>query len=372
MTLETSASAVQANLALIRKQIGPGPKLCAGVKSDCYGHGLELLLDVLSRRADALYVAAPEEAVAVRRLGCTLPLLVFFSPVALANEAERREATEELIRQNVIQTIVAPEEIREIAEAACRVGRDAEVHVKIDTGMNRSGATASAAGALVEQVRRQAGLKLTGLFTHFASADEEDQSFTRHQLDVFRETVAACGATKGLILHAANSAATIDMPESHFDMVRPGLSVYGYQPSAFITAKVPLRPALRLSGRLLPIKDVPAGSRCGYGLTYAFDRPSRISRVAVGYGDGYLRCLSNRATVRTGGMDVPVCGRVSMDQIIVDVTDVPGAQMGDEVEVISPDPSAPHSVENLARLAETIPHEVCCRLGGRLRRVLVE
>ena len=122
----------------------------------------------------------------------------------------------------------------------------------------------------------------------------------------------------------------------------------------------------------MQVKEVPAGSSCGYGLTFTFDKPGRIGRVAIGYGDGYLRCLSNKSTVRIHGVDVPVRGRVSMDQLILDLTDVPQARLGDEVELISPDPSAPHSVENLARLAETIPYEIVCLLGGRIRRVLVD
>jgi alanine racemase len=176
----------------------------------------------------------------------------------------------------------------------------------------------------------------------------------------------------GLIRHAANSAATIDLPQSHFDMVRPGIALYGYQPSDAMHRKLPLRPALRLVGRLMQTKTLPAGSACGYGLTHTFRRDSVVGLVPIGYGDGYLRCLSNRASVRVAGRDVPVCGRVSMDQIIVDLTDAPAARVGDEAEVISNDPSTPHSVENLARLAGTIPYEITCRLGRRVKRVLVD
>ena len=154
-------------------------------------------------------------------------------------------------------------------------------------------------------------------------------------------------------------------------MIRPGIALYGYQPSDQISTRLPLRPCLRLTGRLMQVKDVPAGSRCGYGLTYRFDRPSRTGLVPVGYGDGYLRSLSNRATMRIRGRDVPIRGRVAMDQIIIDLTDVAGAKVGDEVEIISSDPSAPHSVENLARLAGTIPYEITVRLGRRVRRRLV-
>jgi alanine racemase len=210
------------------------------------------------------------------------------------------------------------------------------------------------------------------MYTHFATADETDKEFTRRQLATFLETVGPYRSPE-LVLHAANSAAVIDMPSTHLDMVRPGIAVYGYQPSEEIRTRLSLQPALRLWGRLMQIKTVRAGSRCGYGLTHAFTCDSRVGLVPVGYGDGYMRCLGRKhVTMRVRGRDVPVCGRVSMDQVIIDLSSVRDAQVGDEVEIMSPDPSAPHSVENLSRLAETIPYEITCRLGRRVRRVLVE
>ena len=186
----------------------------------------------------------------------------------------------------------------------------------------------------------------------------------------FLSTIEAAGGRAGLTLHAANSAATIDLPETHLDMVRPGIAIYGYQPSAQIVNRLPLRPALRLTGRLMQIKALPAGSRCGYGLTYTFPQATRVGLVPVGYADGYLRSLSNRSLMRIRGREAPTRGRVSMDQVIIDLTGVPNAAVGDEVEIISPDPAAANSVESLAKLAETIPYEVTCRLGRRVRRVL--
>jgi alanine racemase len=186
------------------------------------------------------------------------------------------------------------------------------------------------------------------------------------------DVVGACGGRDELVLHAANSAAVIDMPQTHLDMVRPGLAIYGYQSSEEMHSRPELRPALRLVARVMQIKDVPSGASCGYGLTYAFDRPSRLALVPVGYADGYLRYFSNRATMYVAGGYAPVRGRVSMDQTILDVTDIPTAAVGDEVEIISRDPSQPHSVENLAQLARTIPYEITCLLGERVRRILVE
>ena len=379
VTVETSADAVRHNLRLLRECLAPGVKLCLPVKADCYGHGLKLLINILCPRqdtspppADVLAVAAPEEAIWVRDFGCRLPLLSFFSAAAYLAGPTRDEAISEMIARDVIQTVVSHDEIEPIARVARRLGRTAEVHVKVDTGMGRSGVLAKEAVELLGRVRAQDGLRLTGLYSHFATSDEADTTFMHRQLDCFKQVLAACGDTSNLTVHMANSAATIDLPAAHFDMVRPGLAAYGYQPSQYLQNRLPLRPALRATARLMPVKEMPAGSSCGYGLTYTFERPGRIGRVAIGYGDGYLRCLSNKSIVRVHGADVPLRGRVSMDQLIVDLTDVPRARLGDEVELISPDPAAPHSVENLARLAGTIPHEIVCLLAGRINRILVD
>jgi alanine racemase len=296
---------------------------------------------------------------------------VFFSPLAYTGP-RRQEAIEELLRLRVTLTVVSPEELAPISRAACRLAAPAEVHVKVDSGMGRSGVSPEGAGALAEAVRASPALRLTGLYTHFATADQPDGEHLREQLRRFRQATGAIPGREGLLLHAANSAATLEAPQSHLDMVRCGLAVYGYQPADRPDNPLPLRPALRVWGRLLLAKRLPAGAGVGYGLTVALKRDSTIGLAPVGYADGYFRSLSNRATMRVRGRDVPVLGRVSMDQTILDLTDVPGAAAGDAVEVISPDPSAPHSVENLARLAGTIPYEVTCRLGPRARRVTIQ
>ncbi len=259
-----------------------------------------------------------------------------------------------------------------VSTAAAELGTTARVHVKINTGMGRSGIAPDEAPGLIGAIRRAAAIELTGLYTHFATADEADKSATRQQLARLLEVADICDATS-LTLHAANSAALIDLPETHLAMARPGIACYGIAPSDDIHRRLPLRPVLRLQARLMQTRLVPAGSQCGYGLTHTFDRDSRVGLVPVGYGDGYLRSLSNRgAVMRVGGVRVGVCGRISMDQVILDLTDAPHVQPGDVVEIISDQPDDPHSMENLARLAGTIPYELTCRLGQRVRRVLVE
>ncbi|MCJ7544671.1 MAG: alanine racemase [Phycisphaerae bacterium] len=372
LTAEVSASAVRWNLALLRERLSRGCKLCAVVKADCYGHGLRALLGVLAAEADWLAVATPQEALLLRRLGYRRGILMFFSACAQDGSGGAREALEDLIAREVTLTVVSAAELDAVEAAAVRAGRPAAVHVKVDSGMGRSGTPAEDLAALVAEVRRRKAVTLTGVYSHLATADETDKEAACQQLACFQAAVAAAGGGAGLVLHLANSAATIDLPETHLDMVRPGIAVYGYQPSNEMTHRLPLRPAMRVTGRLMQIKAIPASSRCGYGLTYTFRRDSRVGLVPVGYADGYLRTFSSRTIMRVDGRDVPVCGRVSMDQAIIDLTDCPTAAVGDEVEIISADPAAPHSVENLARLAGTIPYEITCRLGRRVRRVLVK
>jgi alanine racemase len=372
LTAEISASAVRWNLALLRGRLARGVKLCAVVKADCYGHGLRALLNVIAAEADCLAVATPQEALLLRRLGYRRGILMFFSACAQDGSPGVREAMEELIARNVTLTVAAAEEVAAVEAAAVRAGRPAAVHVKVDSGMTRSGASPRQLSELIAALRRRKAVMLEGIYSHLATADEADKHAAHDQLTRFQASVGAAGGGEGLTLHLANSAATIDLPETHLDMVRPGIAVYGYQPSDEMTHRLPLRPAMRVTGRLMQIKHVTAGSRCGYGLVHTFQRDSRVGLVPVGYADGYLRGFSGQTTMRVAGRDVPVCGRVSMDQVIVDLSDVPAAAVGDEVEIVSSDPAAPHSVENLARLAGTIPYEITCRLGRRVQRVLVK
>lgn len=224
------------------------------------------------------------------------------------------------------------------------------------------------AKALIQTIQDIEGVELTGIYTHFATADEADKTATMAQLEDFKTVWPVSG---NVIHHAANTAAIIDLPETQFEMVRPGIAVYGCNPSGQLRNRIELKPCMSVMAKLIAVKHVPKGSRCGYGLTHEYARDSRVGIVPIGYGDGYFRSLSNKAVVRINGMDAPVCGWVSMDQMTVDVTDIPDVQVGGEVEIISADPTAPNSVENLARLADTIPYEITCHLGHNMRHVLV-
>ena len=276
---------------------------------------------------------------------------------------------DELVRQSITQTVMSATALASIRAAAERVGKAADVHLKVDSGMGRLGVPVHQAAALIEMIHSLSDVRLTGIYTHFSSADEADSSVTLQQLEAFRSILPMVG---NLTIHAANSAAVMDYEMAHFDMVRAGIACYGYQPSGALKCKLPLRPCMRVTAKLIAVKHLPKGSRSGYGLIHQYERDSRLGVVPIGYGDGYFRNLSDRAVVRIDGCDAPVCGRVSMDQMTVDITDIPQAKVESEVEIISADPTAPNCVENLARLAGTIPYEITCHLGHNIRHVLVD
>jgi len=364
LTATISASAVRHNIQALRAVIGPSVKLCPVVKDDCYGHGMEVLYPVLSEVVDGFAVASPLEALRLREKGYEGFILCFLSAYF-----DDFEVQDELVKRGITQTVMSRSALGSIEAAAARVGQTALVHLKVDTGMGRLGVLSGQAPGMVQAIQESVDVRLTGIYTHFATADEEIRDAVLQQLECFRSIIPPAG---GLVLHAANSAATIDFPETHFSMVRPGIAVYGCHPSDHLVNRVELRPCMTVKAKLIAVKHVPEGSCCGYGLTHRFDKDSKVGVVPIGYGDGYFRNLSGKAVVRINGMDAPVCGRVSMDQMTVDVTDMPDVRVGDEVEVISANPEAPNSIENLARLADTIPYEITCHLGHNIRHVLVD
>jgi alanine racemase len=364
LTASISESAVRHNIAVIRGLIKPGVKLIPVVKDDCFGHGMDILFPVLSELTDGFAVAAPLEALELRSKGYHGFILCFLS--AYFNDFKIQD---ELVWQEITQTVMSQSALESIEKAAKRVGKTARVHLKVDTGMGRLGVPAQQAERLIGAIQASEHVELTGIYTHFATADEPGRTATQAQLDQFRSILPE---QNDIVFHAANSAATLDWPEAHFDMVRLGIAVYGCHPSDTLRNRVDLKPCMSVMAKLIAVKRMPEGSRSGYGLTHEYKRDSRVGVVPIGYGDGYFRNLSGKAVVRINGVDAPVCGRVSMDQMTVDVTDVPDVKVGDDVEVISADPAAPNCVENLARLAGTIPYEITCHLGHNMRHKLVD
>ena len=373
-----SRQALIHNASLVRRAIGPDVKICAVVKADAYGHSAAIVADALCNYStddleaplvDCLAVADLDEAGALPEL--PLPLLIL-RPIESAFLGGGRRRFEEAIHHGWTLTICSGAAAMDLARIALASGQRANVHIKIDTGMSRAGVSLAEFQRLAEKVLSLPSLRLTGLYTHFACGEMAGDGFTSKQLADFR------AATDGLVndgrpmRHAANSGAMFVASESRLDMVRPGISLYGIDPTGRPSVDRKLRPVLKWKAPLLSIREVPTGTSVGYGRSFVADHPARIGLAPVGYADGYLRAFSNRAMVMVQERACPVAGRVSMDFLTIDVTDCPAAAVGDAVTLLDSDPLSPASVYKLAEWGGTIPYEILCRIGRRVRRIAVE
>jgi alanine racemase len=369
VSAEIDLSAITANTRAIKGVVGPRCRVMAVVKANGYGLGARwVALAALEGGASWLGVACVDEGVQLRRAGYSGPILVMsYVPPEEAEAAVRNRLTLVLHRE---RTALALE------EAASQLGLPAGevgVHIKVDTGLGRYGCLPHELVPLARAVGKLHHVRVEGLMTHFADADNPDLSFARRQLAVFNG-VRAQAAEHGIefeIVHAANSAAALSLPEARFDMVRCGILLSGQVPAHHLRGLVELAPALRLTSRLARVYDAPGGATVGYGRTWTAGAPSLIGLVPLGYADGYRRDLSNRAQALVGGRRVPVVGRVSMDQIGLDLTAVPEAREGDEVVLVGSQGDAIVTADDLADWAGTISYEVLCGLSERVPRTYV-
>jgi alanine racemase len=360
------------NYRALRAKLKPGVAFCAPLKADAYGHGVRIVAPALHEAgADMAAVATIPEAVELRQIGWKKPILVLGNVLAVADDAERSERMDAIARHRLTVTIADEAGVRQLS--TIRAADPIDVHLKLDTGMGRMGVVPDEAAALVKQIKSATTLRLTGIYSHFATADFELPDLAHAQLATFKDTLSRLSdlLPPGVVRHLANSAATITLPDAHFDMVRPGLALYGYWPARHMSAQIDLQPILRLVSHVTLIKNLPAGHCVGYGQSFTTTRPTRLGIVPIGYFDGYIRSLSNAAQVRVLGGLVPVIGRVSMDQMAIDLTDIPRAAVGAEVVLIDEDPRKPNSVMALAEQMGTIPYEVTCLLGQRIHRISV-
>src|SRR5688500_2796085 len=334
-----SRSALLHNAALLRRAVGPAVKLCAMVKADADGHGAAAVADALANfeadgiaapAVDALATATIDEAAALP--ASTLPTLIL-QPVENALIGGNRAQLELAIRQGRVITLCSKSSADDVARVAVTCGKRASVQVMVDTGMARSGVGAPRAQALLDKVAAWPSLKLSGVCTHFASAEVPGDPFTVEQLTTFKQLVAPLAGR--VPLHAANSAGALFMPESHLDMVRPGIALYGIDPTCRPSMDRKLKPVMKWTAPLVGIREIPPGTGVGYGHTWRASRESRIGLVPVGYADGYQRCFSNRGVMIVQGKPAPVVGRVSMDLTTIDLTDIPSASIGDVVTVLT-------------------------------------
>jgi alanine racemase len=362
-------SAIAANTRAVKRLVGPRCRVMAVVKADGYGLGAQwVAMAAIEGGASWLAVACVDEGIQLRRAGYTGPLLVMsYTPPEEAAAAVAHKLT--LVLHSA-RTGYALE--REAQRHGLEPGSVA-VHVKVDTGLGRYGCMPAELLPLLDDLRRLPLIRVEGLMTHFADADSDDLGFALGQLQLFNELRASAEANGHFfeLVHAANSAAAISLPESRLDMVRVGILLTGHYPSPHLAGRLDLRPVVALTARLARVFEAPEGYCVGYGRTWQAPCPSKVGLVPVGYADGYSRHLSNRGQVLVGGVRCPVVGRVSMDQIGVDLSAVPSAVEGDEVVLIGRQGSEAIDATDVGRWAGTISYEVLCALSSRVPRTYV-
>ena len=378
MTAEIRLDALRGNIAAIRRRVRSGVELCPAVKANAYGHGIEQILPVLVETGvERLGVANLIEGIELRRLGWVRPILCLAPMLADADPGERRERAEQAVLAQVSVTVMSVDEARELSATAVRLAKPAPVEIKVDTGMGRMGLSPEAAESLAADIATLPGIVIEGVYSHLATADEPNLDFSREQLQrlhVLRDRLKARNVHVRQS-HIANSPAVFRMPETHLDRVRPGLSLYGYWDGPPEERPPDIRPILRVTSRLTAVRRLPAGHAVGYGRTFTTTRESVVGLIPIGYGDGYDRRLGNNGVmtleaVRTRGkIQVPIIGRISMDQTTVDLTGVDDVRVGDPITIIDDDPTAPNCVEAVARKLGTIPYEITCLIGTRVQRL---
>lgn len=354
MCVRVDLSVIAENIHKIRGMLNKNVCMMAVVKANAYGHGLLAVAQTAEKcGVDMLAVAVPEEGEALRAGGVMLPCLVLGN---ISDEGARIAA-----RSGLIQTICDAAGVRRMQKACEQEKTTAQVHIKLDTGMNRIGARSAAEIEEILCALQQADrVQLTGAFTHFANAGDNERA--KQQLDRFRELKKAL--PQDILYHAAASEAALKHPEAQLDMVRVGIALYGGEGED-------LHQAMRWETRVAYVKDIQKGDCVSYGGEFCADHPMRVATIAIGYGDGYLRAFSGKAEVLIHGVRCPVLGRVCMDQTMVDVTHVPGVMQGDEVVVLGSQGKGCITAQEMAAWANTISYEVFLLHTGRVP-VLIE
>lgn len=365
---EINLDAIGNNIREIRKLIKPETQLLSVIKADAYGHGAEEVAKVcLYNGSDQLAVATCDEGVQVRQWSIQVPVLI------LGNTVEGQLET--VINNNLTQAVFRYETAKLMSDLAVKLNKTALIHIKIDTGMSRIGFLPTDDSIEeIEKIFALPNLKVTGVFTHFATADEKDKTFTKVQYKRFRFVTDALNQRghTDFIRHCANSGAILDMPELQLDMVRAGIIIYGMYPSTEVTHPINLIPAMSLKSQISYVKYLEENVSIGYGRTFFTTCKTKVATIPIGYADGYSRAFSNKARVIINGQYAPVIGNVCMDQMMVDVTNIADAQDGDSVIIMGSDGKNTVSAEELASIAGTINYEIVCDVGKRVPRVYVK
>ena len=361
---EIDLGAIHHNLREIRKKIGVRPRIMAVVKANAYGHGmLEVTKSILQEEAASyLGVAIVEEGITLRKNGVKAPILVL--------TAAPEPQLDLFVKHRLEATICSLTVARSLNRIAAGAGRKSIVHLKVDTGMGRIGISPRDTVEFVQRLRTLDHLTLEGIFTHFATSDEANLAFARRQLSQFKSVIEGLSAA-GIHIpmkHSANSGAILQLPESYFDVVRPGIMIYGYLPSRAMTTTLPLKPAMSLRSRIEFMKTVERGTSISYGRRYTTASKTKIGSVAIGYGDGYSRRLTNKATALVNGREYPVVGTICMDQVMINVGLRSRCKAGDPVTLMGRDGTREISCWQIAEKLGTIPYEVFCSVTDRVPR----
>jgi alanine racemase len=350
------------NVKAFRQHIPQPTRLMAVVKADGYGHGdAEVARAALAAGADWLAVALVEEGIRLRQAGLAAPILIlgYLPPESLSA----------VIQYRLTPAITDISTLLLMEDEARRQRRKVGIHLKVDTGMGRLGPRDTGGLDLAKRTLTSSHLELEGVFTHFATADDEDKGYTNAQLDKFKRLVETIKKEKPqVIAHCANSAAAIEIPQAYFDMVRIGISLYGLYPSGQVKKLIPLKPVMSLHTSIAFVKEVPAGTAISYGRTFVTSCPSRIATLPLGYADGLFRTLSGKAEFLIQGRRVPQVGRICMDYTMADITDLPEAEVGEPVVVFGNQGQEHISADDLALLTGTISYEILCAVSARVPR----
>ena len=359
------------NVEQIKKNIAPDTKIVAVIKTDGYGHGAVQMAKVLE---DVEYVwgyavATPEEAMSLRNAGIQKPILIlgYSFPYAYSWYAEK----------NIRPAVFTEQMLQDLSACSLKLNKDIHVHIKVDTGMSRIGIRPNEEGlAFVKKALSTPGIRVEGIFTHFARADETDKQYAEKQyalFSAFTDRIEQETGVKIPLIHCSNSAGIVEMSHVNRDLVRAGIILYGLWPSDQVAKDiVDLKPLLSIKSHVVYVKTISAGTQISYGGTYVAKTERKIATIPVGYGDGYPRGLSNIGYVLIKGKKAPIVGRVCMDQFMVDVTEFEDVRVGDEVTLLGTDGKERITAEELGNLSGRFNYELVCDLGPRVPRVYLK
>ena len=368
--IEVNLDYILHNMEQMKLHLKENTKILAVVKTDAYGHGSVSIARAIEH-LDYLFgfaVATAEEAMELREAGITKPILVLSYSFPYAYPM--------LIEEDVRITVFRYDMLDILSEIALKQDKEARVHIKVDTGMGRIGITPDYEGIqFVKEVLSKPGIKLEGIYTHFACADMEDLSSAKEQIRKFEAFVKGAEIITGYEIpmhHCSNSAGIVQLPEANMDLVRAGITMYGLMPSEEVPADIiPLKPALSLCSHIAFLKEMLPGQTISYGSTYKVEKIMKVATIPLGYGDGYPRSLSDKGYVLIRGKRAQILGRICMDQFMVDVTDIPDVAEGDKVTLIGTDGDECITANTIGELSGRFNYELVCDLNQRLPRVYI-